>query len=49
MLVNMMSYDVEPRLRAIGLPCIANPQIMSSSNTQHLGTEITTLLKLAEA
>ena len=40
---------VAPRLRATGLPCIANPKIMSSGNTQHLGTEITTLLKLAEA
>ena len=30
---------VAPRLRAIGLPCIASPDTMSSSNTQHLGTE----------
>ena len=26
-------------LRATGLPCIASPEIKSSSNTQHLGTE----------
>ena len=30
---------VAPRLRATGLPCIASPETMSSSNTQHLGTE----------
>ena len=40
---------VAPRLRATGLPCIANPKITSSGNTQHLGTEITALSKLAEA
>ena len=30
---------VAPRLRETGLPCIASPETMSSSNTQHLGTE----------
>ena len=30
---------VAPRLRATGLPCIASPEIMSSGNTQHIGTE----------
>ena len=30
---------VAPRLRATGLPCIANPETMSSGSTQHLGTE----------
>ena len=25
--------------RATGLPCMANPEIMSSANTQHLGIE----------
>ena len=30
---------VAPQLRAIGLPCIASPEIMSSGNTQHIGTE----------
>ena len=30
---------VAPRLRAIGLPCIASLETMSSGNTQHLGTE----------
>ena len=30
---------VAPRLRATGLPCIASPETMSSTNTQHLGTE----------
>ena len=30
---------VAPRLRATGLPCIASPETMSSSNTQHLGIE----------
>ena len=40
---------VAPRLRATGLPCIASPEIMSSDNTQYLDTEITDLLKLAEA
>ena len=28
-----------PRLRETGLPCIASPEIMSSSNTQQLGIE----------
>ena len=42
-------HFVAPRLRATGLPCIASPEIMSSGNTQHLGIEITALLKLAEA
>ena len=30
---------VAPRLRATSLPCIASPEITSSGNTQHLGTE----------
>ena len=30
---------VAPRLRVLGLPCIASPETMSSGNTQHLGTE----------
>ena len=30
---------VAPRLRATGLPCIASPEILSSGNTQQLGTE----------
>ena len=33
------AFLVAPRLRATGLPCIASPEIMSSGNTQHLGTE----------
>ena len=32
-------FPVAPRLRATGLPCIASPEIMSSGNTQHIGTE----------
>jgi hypothetical protein len=30
---------VAPRLRATGLPYIASPEIMSSGNAQHIGTE----------
>ena len=30
---------VAPRLKATDLPCIASPEIMSSGNTQHIGTE----------
>ena len=46
--INLLEI-VAPRLTATGLPCIANPEIMSSGNTQHLGTEITALMKVAEA
>ena len=46
---DLVAPGVVPRLRATGLPCIANPEIMSSGNTQHLGTEIIGLLKLEEA
>ena len=38
---------VAPQLRATGLPCIANPETLSSGNTQQHGTEITALLILA--
>ena len=37
--VALIPSVVAPRLRAIGLPCIASPETMSSGNTQHLGTE----------
>ena len=37
-----------PRLRATGVPCIASPEIKSSSNTQQHGTETTALLMLAD-
>ena len=30
---------VAPRLSETGLPCIASPEIMSSGNTKHIGTE----------
>src|SRR4051812_10915620 len=30
---------VAPRLRATGLPYTASPEIMSSGNVQHIGTE----------
>ena len=38
------SFSVAPRLRATGLPHIASPEIMSSGNAQHIGTEITASL-----
>src|SRR3954465_15266640 len=38
--------NVAPRLRATGLPYIANPEIMSSGNAQHIGTETTALFKV---
>src|SRR3954463_4968908 len=36
---NNSSSVVAPRLRATGLPYIASPEIMSSGNAQHIGTE----------
>ena len=35
----LIPSGVAPRLRATGLPCIASLEIMSSGNTQHIGTE----------
>ena len=37
--VALIPSVVAPRLRATGLPCIANPETMSSGNTQDIGTE----------
>src|SRR3954463_15922487 len=38
---NNSSSVVAPRLRATGLLYIATPEIMSSGNAQHIGTETT--------
>src|SRR3954469_1500849 len=35
---------VAPRLRATGLPYTASPEIMSSRNVQHIGTEYNRLI-----
>src|SRR3954463_14505419 len=43
---NNSSSVVAPRLRATGLPYIASPEIMSSGNAQHIGTETTALFKV---
>ena len=40
---------VASRLRATGLPCIASPETMSSSNTQHLGTENNRFIDASES
>ena len=37
--VALIPSVVAPRLRATGLPCIASPETLSSSNTQQHGTE----------
>ena len=36
-----MNLTVAPQLRATGLPYIASPEIKSSGNAQHIGTETT--------
>ena len=36
--------SVAPRLRATGLPYIASPEIKSSGNAQHIGTDTTASL-----